>query len=132
MGLFDKIFGRTKKRQGETIQPQLLNTKDVLFTIPTVSNEFPPISETPIKADLDTFIFDDDWRQNEFPNFAALPLIEIEIQGIKNVRDNFSKKVNDQFTAFTECHVRKTTGEPRLEIAFEELSACLSNPGSAH
>src|SRR5712671_630105 len=121
MGLFDKIFGRTKKQDVETAQQQLLNPKDILFTIPTVSNEFPPISETPIKANFDTLIFDDDWRQNEFLNFSALPLIEIEIQEIKKIWDNYSKKVDEQFTAFTGCHVRKTIGEPKLEIDFEEL-----------
>jgi hypothetical protein len=128
MGLFDKIFGRTKKQDLETAQPQLVNPKDILFTIPTLSNEFPPISKTPIKADFDTFIFDDDWRQNEFLNFSLLPLIEIEIQGIKKIWENYSKKVDEQFTAFTECHVRKTIGEPKLEIYFEELLTALEEP----
>ena len=127
MGLFDKIFGRTKK-EVEAPRAEFLNPKDILFSIPTISNEFPPISEEPIKADFDTFIFDDDWRQNEFLNFSALPLIEIEIQGIRKIWDNYSKKVDEKFTAFTECHVRKTIGEPNLEIEFEDLLTLLDQP----
>src|SRR5688572_828275 len=128
MGLFDKLFGRNKKQGVETAPPQFINPKDILFTTPTVSNEFPPISETLINAEFVTFIFDDDWRQNEFLNFSALPLIEIEIEGIKKIWDNYSRKVDEQFTAFTECHVRKTIGEPKLEIDFEELLIALEQP----
>jgi len=127
MGLFDKIF-RRKSQGKESPQPQYINPKDILFSIPTVSNEFPPLSETSVHADFDSVIFDDDWRQNEFLNFSVLPLIEIEVEEIRKIRNDYSKKVNEQFTAFTRCHVRKTIGEPNLEIDFEELLTILEHP----
>src|SRR5215211_2043926 len=114
MKLFDKIFGKLKKQDNEATQTQFVNPKDILFTIPTVSNEFPPITEETTRADFETIIFDDDWRQNEFLKFSALPLVEVEIQGVKNIWNSYSKKVDEQFTAFTECHVRNTIGEPEL------------------
>jgi len=125
MGLFDKVFGKRKKQEDNIPKPELINTADILFTIPTVSNEFPPITDTSVTVKFDISIFDDDWRQNEFLNFSSLPLIEVEIKGIKNIWDNHSKKFEGKFTAFTKCHVRNTIGEPNLEIKLAQLSEAL-------
>jgi len=125
MGLLNKLFGRANNK--ETKQPKFMDAKDILFTTPTVSNDFPPTTNTVKTADFNTFIFEDDWRQNEFLNFSSLPLIEIEIQGIKKIWDNDSKKIDEQFTAFTNCHVRQTIGDPNLEIRFEDLLNVLTD-----
>lgn len=53
MRLFDKIFGKTKGQKEEVTQP-FVNPKDILFTIPTVSNEFPQTTDVPEKAAFDT------------------------------------------------------------------------------
>lgn len=127
MKFFNRIFGKNKRQNDKVAQPESVNINDILFTIPTLSNEFPLISQSPLKADFDTCIFDDDWRQNEFLNFSALPLIEVEIEKIKEIWHNHSRKVDEQLTAFTQCHIRGTIGTPNLQVALAELFGVLGN-----
>lgn len=125
MGLFDKIFGRSKKTEPETAKVKSMNPNDIWFTTPTISNEFPQLSQKTKETESDIFIHEDDYRQNEFLNQSSLPKIEEEFNGIKEVWANHSKK-NDEYTLFKNCHVRKTIGSPNLKVNFNELKALLN------
>ena len=121
MGFFDKIFRRNKKVEQKT---ELMNPNDIWFTIPTISNEFPQTVDTTKQTEFDIYIHEDDYRINEFLNLDALPLIEQEFVGIKNIWANHSKKSCD-YTLFKECHVRDVIGQPGLNIPFDDLKALL-------
>lgn len=95
-----------------------------LTTTPTISNEFPQKVATTRQTEFDIHILEDDYRHKEFLNLNALPLIEQEFIGIKNIWDNDSKK-SDDYTLFKNCHVRKVIGSPNLIINFNELKAIL-------
>ncbi|MBN8667251.1 MAG: hypothetical protein J0M30_07060 [Chitinophagales bacterium] len=102
-----------------------MNPNDIWFTTPTISNEFPQLSQKTKETESDIFIHEDDYRQNEFLNQSSLPKIEEEFNGIKEVWANHSKK-NDEYTLFKNCHVRKTIGSPNLKVNFNELKALLN------
>jgi hypothetical protein len=124
MGLFDKIFGRRKKTEQETGKVLTMNPKDIWFTAPTISNEYPQTIEKSTETEYDIFIHEDDYRQNEFLNLSSLPQIQEEFNGIKEIWTNHSRK-NGEYTLFKTCHVRRTIGFPDLKISFKELKTLL-------
>lgn len=126
MGIFDKLFGRTKKTEQETEKVEMINPNDIWFTTPTISNEFPQTIPLTQQTELDIHIHEDDYRQNEFLNLSSLPLVEQEINAIKDVWKNHSKK-SDDYTLFKNCHVRNKIGSPNLKIDFSELKTILKS-----
>lgn len=126
MGIFDKLFGRTKKTEQETEKVEMMNPNDIWFTTSTISNEFPQTSPLTKQTEFDIQIHEDDYRQNEFLNLSALSLIEQEIIAIKNVWENHSK-ISDDYTLFKNCHVRDKIGSPNLIINFSELKTILKS-----
>lgn len=125
MGLFDKIFGRTKKTEQQTEKVEMMNPNDIWFTTPTISNEFPQLTEKLNETEFDIYIHEDDYRQNEFLNQNSLPKIEEEFNGIKDIWNSHSKK-SDEYTLFKHCHVRKIIGSPNLTINFNKLKSILN------
>ncbi|MBT8379310.1 MAG: hypothetical protein KJN64_08775 [Ignavibacteria bacterium] len=103
-----------------------MNPEDLLFTIPTVSNEIPQTFNSSLFNDFEYSILEDEWRQNEFLNKSSLPLVEIEIKKIEELKINDSKKVDSDFTAFKNCHVRDTIGEPKLNLDLQSIKNILS------
>lgn len=125
MGLFDKIFGRSKKTEPETDKVVMMNPNDIWFTTPTISNEFPQLTTKAKETEFDIFIHEDDYRQNEFLNESSLPQIQEEFNAIKDIWINHSKKSGES-TLFKNFHVRKTVGSPNLTIDFNELKTLLN------
>jgi len=119
-------FIKTKKLVLKLRKIEKINLQDVLFTLPTISNEIPVTGGKCLHNDFEISIHEDDWRQREFLKTSSFPLIDIEVAKIKDVWENDSKKVDDKFTAFTKCHVRSTIGEPALSIDFGELKKLLN------
>lgn len=114
-------FIKTKKLILKLRTIEKINLQDVLFTLPTISNEIPVTGDKCLYNDFEISIHEDDWRQSEFLKTSSFPLIDIEVAKIKDIWENESKKVDDKFTAFKKCHVRSTIGEPALSIDFGEL-----------
>jgi len=102
-----------------------MNPNDIWFTLPTISNEFPLTVATAKQTEYDIQIHEDDYRQNEFLNMSALPLIEQEFIGIKDIWENHRKQ-SDKYTLFKKCHVRKIIGLPNLAINFSKLKTVLN------
>ena len=117
-------FIRTKSLVLKMRKAEKINTNDIWFTTPTISNEFPQTVAAAKQTGFDINIPEDDYRQNEFLNLNALPLVEEEFIGIKNIWNNHSKKSED-YTLFKNCHVRKIVGSPNLRINFNELKRIL-------
>lgn len=103
---------------------EYINPKDILFTLPTISNELPA---TTSKSSSQDFISmrEDDWRQNEFLNKSSFPLVDIEVSKIKDIWTNHSKNVEANFNAFDKCHVRDTIGVPNLGFDLQSLQNVL-------
>lgn len=104
---------------------QYMNPNDILFTMPTISNELPQTITSPQdKNDYEYSLVEDDWRQNEFLNRSSIPQIEIEFKIIQEIKLN-GKDVDSKFTAFENCHPRDTIGEPHLKIDLHEFKELL-------
>jgi len=118
-------FIKSKKLTLKLSKIETINTSDVVFSIPTISNEFPVFSDTALFNDFEVSINDDDLRQYEFLNRSALPLIEIEVEKINDILENYSQPLGENGTVFTKCHARDIIGEPELNINFNDLKDVL-------
>lgn len=124
--LHAKEFTLTKSLKLKLQKVEKLDPKDILFTVPTISSEFPRLTDTPQFDTFQTTLYEDDWRQREFLNRSAFPLAEIEVEGIQYIWTNHNKKVGDNLNAFDSIHVRSTIGLPNLNIDFIKLSEFLA------
>lgn len=102
-----------------------MNTKDLWYSTPTISNEFPQTIKRIKNTEFDISIQEDDYRQREFLNMNKLTQIQEELVGIKDIWDNHSKKSENNIL-FKNVHVRKTIGSPNLTIDFNELKTLLN------
>lgn len=111
-----------------------VDPQNILYTLPTISNEFPIIADTSAFDNFNTNFYEDDWRQREFLNSSSLLHVEIEIEEIKKIWRDHSKKVEGDFKAFTKIHVRRNIGLPGLNIDFKNLQNLLAvtQTGSAY
>jgi hypothetical protein len=104
---------------------QYMDPHDILFTLPTISNELPQTITSP--QDKKEFVYgivEDDWRQNEFLNYSSIPQIEIEFKSIEEIKLN-GKEVDSKFTAFENCHARDSIGLPNLKVDLLEFKEIL-------
>ena len=118
-------FARTKSLVLKLRKVEIMDPNELWFSLPTISNEFPRTVALGKQSEYDIQIHEDDYRQNEFVNTGALPLVEQEFVKIKDIRENHSKK-SDDYTLFKNCHVRDAIGAPDLKIDFDELKALLN------
>lgn len=119
-------FIKTKQLTLKMRKIEYINPKDLLFTLPTISNELPSTIQNALFNNFELVIPEDDWRQDEFLNQSSFPLVEIEVKNIKNIWEKNKKEVDAPFNAFDKCHVRETIGEPNLNIDFDKLKQLLN------
>jgi hypothetical protein len=113
-------FGRTgrlrlvlRKVKIETIDP-----RQVLFSLPTISDELPPVAPGTTKLKKDVLeMAEDDWRQTEFVHLSHDLTIDRELADVAAI---YAEKRQGQ--GFKELHVRKRIPEP-LAAARIDLSA---------
>ena len=117
-------FARTKSLVLKMRKVEFMDPQDIWFSLPTISNEFPRIVAPAKRTEYDIQIHEDDYRQNEFLNAGALPLVEQEFVKIRDIWENHSKK-SDDYKLFKNCHARDLIGVPGLKIGFGELKALL-------
>lgn len=117
-------FIKTKSLVLKMRKVEKMNPNDIWFTTPTISNEFPQLTEKTKETEFDIFIHEDDYRQNEFLNARSLTLVQEEFKAIKDIWTNHSKK-SEEYTLFKNCHVRKIIGLPNLNIKFNELKTLM-------
>jgi hypothetical protein len=105
---------------------ELMNTDDLLFTLPSISNELPQTSDSHPNSSFEEIISEDDWRQNEFLPVTEIDKIETEIVMIKNIWQNYSTKIDANFNGFSKCHPRETVDNIKLSIPLTSLKELLS------
>lgn len=119
-------FSQTKRLTLKLRKVEKIDLSNLLFTLPTISNEIPDTTTDQCKyRDFEILIREDDWRQNEFLNSKSKLLVDIEFKKIQDIWTYESKKVDEQFTAFKNCHVRSSIGEPQLSISLRKLKDLL-------
>lgn len=98
---------------------------DTWFTLPTVSNERPAMTNLPVYPDFTLTLTGDDWRQAEFINIDKLCCVGEEMDEIKDIRINYSREIADGQRSFFRTHVRRRIGHADLFIPLFELKAIL-------
>ena len=114
----------TKNKSGvkkDSTKTQSINSKDLLFTTPTLENALPDFEN---KMDTTNLQFnEDDWRQIEFIAKTQKVFIDQEMSKIKDIYDNYSQKI-DTLTAFKKVAVRELIKQP-LIVDFSKLKSYL-------
>jgi len=119
-------FIKTKELVLKMRKLEMIDATNILYTLPTISNELPALADAAQFHGFKTQLHEDDWRQNEFFSPASLPLIETEVARVKEIWDNHAEEVKDQpFTAFTKCHTRDLTEVQALNVPLEGLKSLL-------
>ena len=124
--IHSKDFRKTKRLTLRLSKVEYMNPKDLLYSLPTISDELPGTTDSNSFSGESFSILEDDWRQFEFLKKSSSTLIEIECSKIEELKKEHSRKVDDSFTAFTNCHVRDSIGHPELEVELSDLQEVLS------
>jgi hypothetical protein len=97
-----------------------VNPKDILMTLPTISNELPKVGTVPFSKDSYFNMHEDDWRQIEFLSRGQLIAVEKELDNIRLIYEKHSVPINNSsISAFNHLHVRTLIPDP---IIFSENS----------
>lgn len=100
---------------------------DSWFTLPTVSDERPPMTNLPAYPDFTVTLSGNDWRQAEFINIRKLCAVGEEMDEIKYVRINHSRESADGVRQFHRLYTRRQVGPAELFIPLFELKTFLKS-----
>jgi len=95
---------------------QKISPHDILFSLPTISGEWPPLESGTSKANKNVLeLHEDDWRQIEFVPIAERGLTDECLKGIAEIWEK-----QRQGPGFKTCYPREVTYSP-LRIPLAEL-----------
>lgn len=100
---------------------------DTWFTLPTVSDERPPMTNIPAYPDFTVTLSGHDWRQAEFINISKLCAVGEEMDEIKDVRINHSREFADGVRQYQRLYTRRQVGQAALFIPLYELKLFLKS-----
>lgn len=107
------IKTRNLKLTLRKISIENINPKDLLYSLPTISNDLPKIKDGSSKIGKKVFeMREDDWRQYDFIPIAKKNVVFENINAIQNIFQNHSKKLDENMLAFTELFVRRGIDQP--------------------
>lgn len=98
---------------------------DTRFSLPTVSDERPTITNLPPYPDFTISLSGNDWRQAEFININKLRAVGEEVDEIIQILINHSKETDEGVRSFDHHHVRHMVGQADLFIPLFELKGLL-------
>jgi hypothetical protein len=106
------------------MKPVTMNPRDILYSLPTISNELPDIEEGSTKLGKRVLeLHEDDWRQIELVALTLESSIEADLRAVARIHQKHRKK-----PGFDELHVRKEVPSP-LEGTWITLSELRSSLG---
>jgi hypothetical protein len=85
---------------------QMMNPKDILFSLPTINDRMFPVRKVSSLEGM-LVIHEDDWRQIEFVSEKLTSDVEKEIQSIRSIYETKRKGMG-----FTGVHIRKLIEQP--------------------
>lgn len=97
-----------------TIDPSLIR-----FSIPTLSNALPAVSDSFLFNDFTLTLHEDDWRQIEFLPMSLLPVIQEEMTDVEAIIFPEDNPDFNSLNGFDKVHVRSRIGEHHLSIPLE-------------
>jgi hypothetical protein len=89
----------------------MVDSKPILFSLSTINDYLPTVSNSPLRRDQDLTIHEDDWRQFEAVSQEYDEAINAELGDIRLIYEKKSKQAGE-YRLFTEIHVRKRIPAP--------------------
>jgi len=104
---------------------ELVDPKTILFSLPTIENQLPPLG--PGAGPAACMLHEDDWRQRELVSARLEPEIAAELADIRKIHEGRTGP------GFKTIHVRSRIPEPLggRTVALADLVAALGNPERA-
>lgn len=93
---------------------------NIRYSIPTISDELPGISNGSLFYDFDLVIHEDDWRQMEFLPVGILKQVQEEMKFVEEILFPENDPDFDSLNGFEKVHVRKIERE-QLMIPLDEF-----------
>lgn len=118
-------FAKTGELTVKMSKLEQLDPKELLYSLPTISMEWPPIAPQSDFTAFDLTLHEDDWRQREFLPPNTQPLVEEELAAIAAIWHKHRINVDETMHAFDQIHVRRAVGDINLAINFEEFKKLL-------
>jgi len=119
-------FLKTKNLVLKLSKVEKVDPQTILFSVPTICNTIPEVSDTKLFQTGLCVLQDDDWRQHEFLKVSDKPLIDFEIKKILYTQFKHRKSGDDEIPTFDKIHVREKIENPNLQIDFEKLKSLLT------
>ena len=119
-------FLKTKNLVLKMSRVEEVNPESILFSMSTICNTIPEVSDTKLFESGLCVLRDDDWRQHEFLNPSDKPLIDYEVKEILEILRLNEVEVDGDMRAFDKMHVRQKIANPNLQIDFEKLKTLLT------
>ena len=85
----------------------MMNPRDILFSLPSISNELPPMEEERGPRAQMLELHEDDWRQVEFVSLPLQDSVEVDLRAIDRIH-----REQREGRAFKALHVRKEVPQP--------------------
>jgi hypothetical protein len=84
---------------------EYMNPKDILFSLPTIENDFPNLTEQALFTDFTIQIHGDDWLQQEFISAENSGEIEKMLEEIRESAKEHEE--HEEMTSYKKCFVRQ-------------------------
>lgn len=94
-----------------------MNPADILFSLPTISNELPEFSDITFSVNFTHILREDDWRQCEFFDIHQKDKILSELTKIEVLKNDHQKSTQSDLRAFNKIHVRDLQEVPELSFS---------------
>jgi hypothetical protein len=112
-------FRLTKKLTVYLSEVGFMDPQNILYTLPTISNEVPSTVDTKLFDDFVLELHEDDWRQIEFLPIDILPAIQGEMAAVEAIL--FPEDETERSFGYNSIHVRSKIGSRHLKIPFSDF-----------
>lgn len=117
-------FMITKKLTLHLAEVGFLDPENVLYTVPTISNELPAMVDIKLFDEFVIELHEDDWRQIEFLPVDILPAVQDEMAAVEAIL--FPEDETERSFGFKSIHVRSKIGSRHLSIPFADFCASVN------
>lgn len=117
-------FMVTKKITLHLAEVGFVDPNNILYTVPTLSNELPEMTDKKLFADFVLELHEDDWRQIEFLPVDRLPAIQEEMVAVEAIL--FPDDETERSFGYKSIHVRSKLGSRHLSIPFADFCALVN------
>jgi hypothetical protein len=108
---------RFLRRRRQFIDPNL-----VLFTVPTVSAEVPPVGKPAPRGASVLSVSEDEWRQIEFVSRSWREAVDAELGDIRRIITH--DRIEGEIVGYRNCHARSRVARPlAIETTLDGLAA---------